>query len=184
MRLSPVEQTLDELTRPTLDTMGFDVVRIRLRDIMGRRTLQYMIERKDGNALHVNDCSDASHALSALLDVEDPIEGMYDLEVSSPGIDRPLTRKKDFEAYAGFEIKLETVMPINGRKRYRGKLMGVEAENTLVNVDGTIYTIPLDKVGDAKLVLNDELIKAYQARPTAVEDGADETEIEDETNTN
>jgi ribosome maturation factor RimP len=180
MRLSPVEQQLDDLTRPTIDDMGFEIVRIRLRDIMGRRTLQYMIERKDGAALHVDDCSDVSHAVSALLDVEDPIEGMYDLEVSSPGIDRPLTRKKDFESFAGLEIKLETVMPINGRKRYRGKLVGVDGENTIVNVDGTDYSIPLDKVGDAKLVLNDELIKAYQARPTAIEDGVDDTEIEDD----
>lgn len=178
MRLTPVEQTLHDLTNPMIDDMGYEVVRIRLRDIMGRRTLQYMIERKDGAALHVDDCSDVSHALSALLDVEDPIEGMYDLEISSPGVDRPLTRIKDFVNYAGFEVKMETIVPINGRKRYRGKILSVTESTVHIQVDNTSFDIPFDKIADAKLVLNDELIKAYQARPTATEDGADDTEYD------
>lgn len=180
MRQSPIESTLDALTRPLIESMGFDVVRIRLRDIMGRRTLQYMIERQDGAALHVDDCSKLSHALSAMLDVEDPIEGMYDLEVSSPGIDRPLTRRKDFVDYIGFEAKIETVMPINGRKRYRGILETVQEENVAIRVDNDTHLVPLDKIADAKLIMNDHLIQAYTQRPTAVEDGADETEMESE----
>ena len=137
-----------------------------------------MIERNDGAALQVDDCSEVSHAISALLDVEDPIEGVYDLEVSSPGVDRPLTRRKDFEAYSGFEAKMESVLPINGRKRYRGILGGVEGEDVLIHVDGTEYRIALGNVAEAKLMMNDALMAAYTAKPSAVEDGADEQELD------
>lgn len=178
MRQSPIEEKIDAIVRGFIETMGYDVVRIRLGDIMGRRTLQVMIERADGAQLLVDDCTDVSHAISAVLDVEDPIEGAYDLEVSSPGVDRPLTRRKDFEAYVGFEAKLESVLPVNGRKRYRGVIARVEGDDVVMKVDGVEYRISFDNVADAKLIMNDALMKAYTEKPTANDAGAEEQELD------
>jgi ribosome maturation factor RimP len=113
--------------------MGFELVRVRL---MGGQTptLQIMAERPDGG-IEVDDCAEISTAVSAVLDVEDPITDAYTLEVSSPGIDRPLTRLKDFDTYEGYEAKLETAELIDGRKRFKGVLAGVEGDEVLINVD-------------------------------------------------
>jgi len=178
MRQTPLEEQVYALCVGLVESMGYDIVRVKLADMMGRRTLQFMIERKDGAMLQVEDCTDVSHAVSALLDVEDPITGAYDLEVSSPGVDRPLTRRKDFEMYAGFEAKLESVLPVNSRKRYRGMLRGVEGNDVVMFVDGTEYRIALDNVAESKLIMNDALMKAYTERPSASEDGAQEQEID------
>jgi ribosome maturation factor RimP len=97
------------------------------------------------------------------MDVEDPIEGAYSLEVSSPGIDRPLTRPKDYDRFAGFEAKLETRAPIDGRKRFKGKLLGLEAQNVKIEVEGAALALPLEEIEKAKLVLTDDLIAAHQA---------------------
>ena len=111
--------------------------------------------------MSVDDCTEISRAVSALLDVEDPISGAYSLEISSPGIDRPLTRAKDFAQWAGFEVKLESVQPIDGRKRFRGKLLGLdEAGNVRLAVETGEAAIPFADVRGAKLVLNDDLIAA------------------------
>ena len=127
----------------------------------GTSTARLVAERKDGAAMTVDDCADISRQISALLDVDDPIEGAYSLEVSSPGIDRPLTRPKDFAAYAGFEAKLETHEPIEGRKRFRGKLLGLDEQGRVKLVaDGVEWAVPLTIVKGAKLVLTDELIAA------------------------
>jgi ribosome maturation factor RimP len=122
-----------------------------------------MAERKDGLDMSLDDCALLSRAVSAVLDVEDPIEGAYSLEVSSPGIDRPLTRPKDYERFAGFEAKLETRAPIDGRKRFKGKLLGLEAESVKIEVEGAALALPLEEIEKAKLVLTDELIAAHQA---------------------
>src|SRR5689334_13306959 len=140
--------------------MGFEVVRIALTGSSGRKTLQVMADRKDGSQISVDDCAQISHTLSAIFDVEDPVNGAYDLEVSSAGIDRPLTRAKDFAAYAGFEAKLETKMPVAGRKRFRGALGGLAGDAVVMTVDGAKVEIPMDAIGSAKLVMTDELIEA------------------------
>lgn len=119
-----------------------------------------MAERADGAPMTVDDCADISHAVSALMDVEDPIAGPYTLEVSSPGIDRPLTRLKDFERFAGFEAKLESRLAVDGRKRFKGLLRGVEAGEILLDTEQGPARVPFDNVLRAKLVLTDELIRA------------------------
>ncbi len=156
--------TLEERVAPTLEAMGFEVVRIALTGSVGRKTLQVMADRKDGSQISVDDCAQISQTLSAIFDVEDPVPGAYDLEVSSAGIDRPLTRAKDFAAYAGFEAKLETRLPVGGRRRFRGALGGLDGENVVITVDETKFEIPLSAIGTAKLVMTDELIEASAKR--------------------
>jgi ribosome maturation factor RimP len=148
---------------PSLNAMGYELVQIRLME-GGRRTLQIMAERKDSKGMTTDDCADISRTVSALMDVEDPIKDAYVLEISSPGIDRPLVKRADFERFSGFEAKLETRLPIEGRKRFKGRLKGVEAENIVVDtVEGNTVRIPLDMVQTAKLLLTEELLKAAQA---------------------
>ena len=152
---------LEERVSPTLEALGFEVVRVALTGSAGRKTLQVMADHNDGSLITVEDCAEISHALSTIFDVEDPVADRYDLEVSSAGIDRPLTRPKDFVAYAGFEAKVETKTPVEGRKRFRGRLAGVtNADKVLLSVDEANVNISLDNVKSAKLILTDELIAA------------------------
>jgi len=156
-----LQSRLEALIGPSLDAMGYDLVRVQLQGNQ-RLTLQIMADRKDGAAMGVEDCVGISRSLSALLDVEDPISGAYTLEVSSPGVDRPLTRAKDFVQWAGFEAKLESAQPIEGRKRFRGRLVGLDEAGNHVRlvVETGEVAIPLADVRGAKLVLTDELIRA------------------------
>jgi ribosome maturation factor RimP len=155
-----IDRRLAGIVAPTIEGMGFELVRIRL---MGgkTRTLQVMADRPEGG-IEVEDCARISTALSALLDVEDPIEDNYILEVSSPGIDRPLTRLKDFDLWAGHEARLETEELIDGRRRFKGTLAGTESEEVLIEIEegGATVTIGLrfDWLADAKLILTDDLI--------------------------
>jgi ribosome maturation factor RimP len=120
-----------------------------------------MAERHDGSGMGVEDCAALSRHISAILDVEDPIEGAYTLEVSSPGIDRPLTRPKDFERFAGHLAKIETRRPIEGRKRFQGRLVGRAGEEVVVAMEeGGEARLPMTEISKAKLVLTDELIAA------------------------
>lgn len=153
------EDEVLRLIAPALEAMGYDVVRIR---IMGKRrqTLQIMAERQDGAAFTIDACREISRVVSALLDVEDPISGSYELEVSSPGIDRPLVRRADFERFAGHEARIECRHAIDGRKRFRGRLLGVVGDEVHIAVNGDQARIPLQDVAAAKLVLTDELIAA------------------------
>jgi ribosome maturation factor RimP len=160
-----IDRRLAEIITPVIEDLGFELVRVRLQG--GKTaTLQIMADRPEGG-INVEDCGDISVAVSATLDVEDPIEDAYHLEVSSPGIDRPLTRLKDFATFEGYEAKLETNQPIDGRKRWKGVLAGVESgdagDEVLLNIEeaGEIQTIGLnfDWLSDAKLVLTDELIR-------------------------
>ena len=156
-----IDRRLAEIVEPTIRGMGYELVRIRL---MGgqRKTVQIMADRPEGG-IEVDDCAKISTAVSAVLDVEDPLEDAYTLEVSSPGIDRPLTRLKDFEAWEGFEAKLETTEQIDGRRRFKGTLQGTEGDEVLIEIEdkGEPVTIGLkfDWLSDAKLVLTDELIR-------------------------
>ncbi|MFD2235476.1 ribosome maturation factor RimP [Phaeospirillum tilakii] len=152
---------LEALITPSLEAMGYELVRVQMQGNQ-RPTLQVMADRVDGAAMSIEDCTEISRALSALLDVEDPIAGAYTLEVSSPGLDRPLTRPKDFVRWAGHEVKLETAQPIEGRKRFRGRLDGLDAEGRVVLTldEGGAVALPLAEVRGAKLVLTDDLIRA------------------------
>lgn len=181
---APVDQRLAEIVRPTIEGMGFELVRLRLMG--GKRiTLQIMAERPDGS-MEIEDCAKLSRALSAVLDVEDPIEREYALEVSSPGIDRPLTRLADFERWEGYDAKLETEELIEGRKRFRGILAGVEGSEVLIEIDEGTIGLEFDWLTDAKLVLTDELVAeslrrgGKQGRPEFDEDAFDEIETEED----
>jgi ribosome maturation factor RimP len=150
------------IIEPSLVDMGYSLVQVRLME-GGRRTLQIMAERADGKNMTVDDCAAISRQISALLDVEDPISGAYTLEVSSPGIDRPLVKLEDFARYNGFEAKLETKLPIEGRRRFKGKIAGVDAEEIRMRTaEGQEARIPYRMVQSAKLVLTDELLKTSE----------------------
>jgi len=148
-----------ELIEPSLQSMGYEIVRVMYTG-GDRQILQIMAEREDGT-MTIDGCEEVSRTVSALLDVEDPISGAYDLEVSSPGIDRPLTRLKDFERWSGFEAKVELDEAVDGQRRYRGKLIGSEGEDIVLLTDaGEKITLPFADLRKAKLVLTDELIAA------------------------
>ncbi|MFB9149099.1 ribosome maturation factor RimP [Roseovarius ramblicola] len=175
-----IDRRLAEIITPVIEDMGFELVRVRL---MGGKTqlLQIMADRPEGG-IEVDECGEISTAVSAVLDVEDPIIDAYTLEVSSPGIDRPLTRLKDFEEFEGHEAKLETAEPIDGRKRFKGVLAGIEGDEVMLNVaEGTIG-LQFDWLSDAKLVLTDELIRemlrARKAAGVIDETNFDEIETE------
>ncbi|TVQ58941.1 MAG: ribosome maturation factor RimP [Rhodobacteraceae bacterium] len=155
---APADQRIAGIVRPTVEGMGFELVRVRL---MGgkRLTLQIMAERPDGR-MEVDDCAELSRALSAVLDVEDPIDREYALEVSSPGIDRPLTRLDDFDRWKGWTAKLETEAPVEGRKRFKGELTGVEGRSVMLATETGTVALPFDSLADARLVLTDALIEA------------------------
>ncbi|MCB1489759.1 MAG: ribosome maturation factor RimP [Bauldia sp.] len=157
-----LEARIANIVEPTVEGLGYRLVRVKLSAMNGA-TLQIMAERPDGT-MTVDDCERLSRDLSPALDVEDPIDRAYNLEVSSPGIDRPLVRRSDFERWAGHLAKIELSRPVHGRKRIRGVLAGVEGDGTRVSVappiDGeTEILLPLADIGEAKLVLTDDLIR-------------------------
>ena len=146
-----------DLVAPLIETMGFEVVRVMTIGAQNP-TLQIMIDRKDGKKLVVDDCAAVSRAVSDILDEKDPIEGEYSLEVSSPGIDRPLTKPEHFARFAGYEAKVETDVPVEGRKRFKGKILALEKNNDIrFSMDEKEYLIPFEAVAKAKLVLTDDL---------------------------
>jgi ribosome maturation factor RimP len=147
------------LVEPSLDGMGYELVRVHVTG-GGRPTLQIMAERKDRGEMTVDDCAAISRNLSALLDVEDPLPGAYALEVSSPGIDRPLMRIEDYERFAGFEARIETKRPHDGRRKFTGRLAGVRGGCVAIGDEAGQAEIPFDEIERAKLVLTDELIAA------------------------
>jgi len=149
-----------ELLDPVAEAVGYDIVRLRLMGGDHRRTLQIMAERGDGVML-VEDCTALSRAVSDVLDAADPIKGDYTLEVSSPGVDRPLTRLKDFETYQGYEARIELDRLAERRKRFKGVLAGVEGDSVGIDLEGEDETalIPFAWIVEAKLVLTDQLMK-------------------------
>ena len=175
-----MDRRLADIVTPAIEGLGFELVRIRL---MGgaTRTLQIMADRPDGG-IEVDDCGLISTTVSAILDVEDPIEENFVLEVSSPGIDRPLTRLKDFEMWKGWEARLETTELIDGRRRFKGTLAGAEDDEVLIEIEdaGAVVTIGLkfDWLSDAKLILTDELI-AEMLRQKKASGVFDETQFDE-----
>ncbi len=155
------DRQLLDLIDPIAEAQGLRVVRVRLMGGSQRRTLQVMAERAEDGEMSVDDCARLSRAISEVFDAADPISGEYVLEVSSPGIDRPLTRIEDFEAFEGYEAKLELDRLAEGRKRFRGVLAGVEGDLVGIDLEGEAETamIPFAWIVDAKLVLNDALMK-------------------------
>jgi len=152
-----MDRRLAEIITPVIEDMGFELVRVRLMTGKGA-ILQVMADRPDGG-IEVDDCAQISTAIGAVLDVEDPIVEEYALEVSSPGIDRPLTRLKDFVTFEGYEAKIETEELIDGRRRFKGELAGVEGDEVLINIEEGTVGLKFEWLTDAKLVLTDELIK-------------------------
>ncbi|MEM7169220.1 MAG: ribosome maturation factor RimP [Pseudomonadota bacterium] len=152
---------VESLIAPTLRSMGYDIVRIVLsgRD---QPVLQIMAERLSDGGMTVDDCAEVSRAVAAILDVEDPIPSAYTLEVSSPGLDRPLTRLADFERFAGFEAKVEMTETLEGRRRFAGRLRGVEQDQVLIQCDEGETRLPFLEIAKAKLKLTDELIAASE----------------------
>lgn len=180
-----IDRRLAAIVAPVIEGMGFELVRLRL---MGgkRAVLQIMAERPEGG-IEIEDCARISRAVGAVLDVEDPISGEYNLEVSSPGIDRPLTRLKDFARWEGYEAKLETQEAIDGRKRFKGELAGVQDGEVLIEIPEGVIGLSFDLLADAKLVLTDALVaeslagrKAQGFDPGELPQGFDEIQTEDD----
>ncbi|QFT58202.1 Ribosome maturation factor RimP [Sulfitobacter sp. THAF37] len=176
-----IDRRMAEIITPVIEDMGFELVRVRL--MSGKNTtLQVMADKPEGG-IEVDDLALINQAIGTVLDVEDPILDEYTLEVSSPGIDRPLTRLKDFDMFEGYEAKLETDELIDGRRRFKGELAGVEGNEVLINVDEGTIGLDFSWLSDAKLVLTDELIKEMLRQRKAAgalnEQDFDEVQTED-----
>ncbi|HUG61643.1 MAG TPA: ribosome maturation factor RimP [Methylomirabilota bacterium] len=158
-----VDARVAAIVDPVLIDLGYRLVRVRMLGMNGL-TLQILAERPDGT-MSVEDCEAVSRAISPVLDVDDPVDKAYHLEVSSPGIDRPLVRRTDFDRWAGFEAKVELAVPVEGRKRFRGWLLGTRDGEGGIRLLQSLETgvqeiwFPLDSLEEAKLVLNDALIR-------------------------
>ncbi len=153
------------IVSPTLESMGYELVRVAVlgRD---RPTVQVMADKADGSQITVEDCETISHTLSAVLDVEDPIPGAWSLEISSAGIDRPLTRAKDWSRFAGHLARAETIAPIGGRRRFSGVVLGADDSSARMRLDdGSEIVLPLSAIRRAKLLLTDALIAATATPP-------------------
>ncbi len=159
-RVTELLRRIEDIVAPTIVGMGYELVRVAMSK---GGTLQIMIEPADGRAMDIEACAVLSRALSAVLDVEDPMPGSYTLEVSSPGIDRPLTRPKDFARWAGHIARLETAEPVEGRRRFKGTLLGLEGDLVKLRLeDGKEAEVPLSVVSRAKLEMTDALIEEHR----------------------
>jgi ribosome maturation factor RimP len=158
-----MEARIARIVEPVAAGLGFRLVRVKLSAMNGT-TLQIMAERPDGT-MTVGDCETLSRDVSPALDVEDPMDAAYNLEVSSPGIDRPLVRRSDFARWNGHEARIELAVPLDGRKRFKGKLAGLEGNYALVALEKsklegpTTIKLPLADIGEAKLVMTDALVR-------------------------
>ena len=153
-----MDQRLLKILNPMIEGLGYEVVRLRLMS-GNTPTLQIMAQKPDGT-MEVDGCAEISTAVSALMDVEDPIIEAYTLEVSSPGIDRPLTRLKDFDQWIGYVAKIETEQLIDGRRRFKGDLVGTDGDEVLITIEEGTIGLKFDWLADAKLILTDDLIRA------------------------
>jgi ribosome maturation factor RimP len=179
-----MDKKLAELLNPILEDLGFEMVRVRLSN-GNPSTLQIMADRLDGQ-IGVDELAEINTSVGTILDVEDPIPENYTLEISSPGIDRPLTRKKDFDSFQGFEAKVETTELIDGQRRFRGVLAGVNNDEVLINLEEGTIGLKFTWLSDARLVLSDDLIKKMLKKNTKAgilnEENFDEIETQLENN--
>lgn len=169
------------LIEPTIEGMGYELVRVRQQSAgRGNTTLQVMVEYPDGKAINVDDCTRISHALSALFDVEDPFTDAYNLEISSVGVPRPLTRIKNFKDYTGFEMKCEIEPPVNNRKRFKGILVEANDDTFVVRDDEkNEFELAYNQLASATLVYSDALLKYEQKRKALPDvDDSDNTQTE------
>jgi len=178
---TPEDNRLLELLDPVAEAAGYAIVRVRIKGGENRRTLQIMAEDANGEMV-VEDCATLSRAFSQVLDAADPISGEYTLEVSSPGIDRPLTRFEDFVTYQGYEAKIELDRVAEGRKRFKGLLAGIEGEDVAIDLEGEEDTalLPFAWIVEAKLSLTDELMKRGAEQRAARLDAETEDTSEEE----
>jgi ribosome maturation factor RimP len=167
--------TVARLIEPEVESLGYELVRVAMIGGTSDPTLQVMAERPDTHQLDLSDCETISRRLSELLDQNDPIEGSYRLEVSSPGIDRPLTRRKDYAAWAGHEARLKFEQPIDGAKQVSGVIDGIDGDVVRISTTKGLREVPVDSIASAKLLLTDKLIKATAPLST---EGADKIEME------
>lgn len=160
---------LQDMIEPVVEELGYELIRVMTIG-QANPTLQVMIDVKDTSRdITVDDCATVSRALSDLLDEKDPIKERYSLEVSSPGLDRPLTKPAHFKRYEGYLAKVETEEKIENRKRFKGKIIRADEQNVVVDMENVEYTIPYSAVAKAKLVITDELWEEYQSAHEAVE---------------
>lgn len=154
---------LEDLLSPVVEKLGYELVRVMT---IGAKnpTLQVMIDRLDGKDVNVDDCAKVSRALSDVLDEKDPIENQYSLEVSSPGIDRPLTKPEHFSRFVGYEAKVEMSVPVENRKRFKGKILAINPQNIVsFEMENVVYSLPFDEISKAKIVITDALLAQFAA---------------------
>lgn len=156
MKQSAIEQKITEIIEPVVADLGFALFAVS----MSGEILQVMAENPETKNLNIDECAKLSREISTILDVEDPIQGHYSLEVGSPGIDRPLRSPEDYEHYKGMEAKIEIDPPVEGQKRFRGFIIGMEKDDVVLKTDQGEVAFPFQSVHKAKLVLTDDLIKA------------------------
>ncbi len=179
-----LDRRIADIIEPVLISMGFRLVRVRLMNQNGL-TLQIMTERNDGT-MTVQDCEEVSMAISPVLDVEDPVDKAYHLEVSSPGIDRPMVRVSDFERWQGHIVKCETSVLVDNRKRFRGKIVAVTKDDFTLERDQIAYgeeprvTVPFSALAEAKLILTDDLIRDALKADKLAREAANQNDGEDE----
>jgi ribosome maturation factor RimP len=184
IRESGIDARIALIVEPVLEADGYRLVRVRLSGQNGL-TLQIMAERRDGT-MTVEDCEAVSRLLSPVLDVEDPIDKAYHLEISSPGIDRPLVRRSDFAEAVGRLVKVETSVQVSGRKRFRGRIVKADDEGVTVETDKPaigeefMTVLPFDAIAEARLVLTDDLIRDALRKDKMLREGRDEHEGHDE----
>ena len=165
---NPVEERVIALIEPTAAGLGYRIVRVRLSGNR-RKRLQIMAERVSDGQMGIDDCGRLSRALSPVFDLEDPVQGEYDLEISSPGIDRPLMRIEDFERFIGFDAKLETAVPINNQRRWKGVIKAVNGDDITLATEHGEAKLKFSALSDARLVLTDKLIEDDLKRAKAAE---------------
>lgn len=161
MKVQPLEQKIADIARPVIEELGFELYCVKIAGEDGSTIVQIMAEDPATKRLGVDDCAKISREISTLMEVEDPINGKYRLEVSSPGIDRFLFKLEQFETYKGFEVKVESDTPAeNGQRKFRGRIESINDNNVLLKTDQGDVEIPFNSMVKAKLVMTDELIKA------------------------
>lgn len=163
---NPLEERILALIEPAAEELGYRIVRVRLMGLK-RKRLQIMAERSADGAMGVGDCETLSRAISPVLEAHDPIMGDYDFEMSSPGIDRPLVRLEDFARFTGHEAKVETAMMVDGRKRFKGVIAGVDGQDVLLDLPEGQARLAFAGLAEARLVLTDRLIEEDLKRAKA-----------------
>lgn len=165
--MQSLEQKVADTITSTVESMELELVQVKIHDGQKRKQVQILLDNPKTGRITIDECAKASQHISTLLDVEDIVQKEYDLEVSSPGIDRPLVKAADYERFLGFDAKIETQLPIQGRRRFKGRLTGLENNQVSIHIDGCDYVIPLSAIKEAKLILTDALIKAHQQQLAA-----------------